>query len=191
MSETHTDPNPTESLKKEHGVVLVVVGAMDREAAHIRAGGMVHADDVERMLEFTREFTDGCHHRKEERVLFPLLGERVPMANTPVSVMLAEHDKSRAYVRALVEALPQARRGDRDAAERTAVALEGYAKLLRAHIDKENSVLFPLAERALQAADKARLAEEFERIEREETGDGAHEKHHALARELRERQKAR
>jgi len=48
-------------------------------------------------------------------------------------------------------------------------------------------VLFPLAERSLGAGDKATLADEFERVEREETGEGVHEKYHALARELSRR----
>ena len=46
----------------------------------------------------------------------------------------------------------------------------GYIDLLRAHIGKENNVLFPMADRALTPEDQAHLAQEFERFEAEETG---------------------
>lgn len=179
--------NPTSELTHEHEVVLLVVAAMEREAARIRAGGQIDSESVEKMVIFTREFTDACHHTKEEQVLFPLLTEKVPAAVNPVNVMLAEHEQGRAHVRAIAEALPEAGTGDPFAAFAVAGGLEGYTGLLRAHIEKENKVLFPLAERSLGAEDKAVLASEFERVEREETGKGVHEKYHALAHELGEK----
>jgi hemerythrin-like domain-containing protein len=181
---TPADLTPTAVLVHEHEVVLLVVAAMEREAASIRAGGQIDVDAVEEMVAFTREFTDGCHHSKEEKVLFPLLSEKVPMAQAPVNVMLAEHEQGRDHVRTIAEALPEARTGDPFAALSVAGGLDGHTELLRAHIDKENKVLFPLAERSLGAADKAALAAEFERVEREETGAGVHEKYHAVAQEL-------
>jgi hemerythrin-like domain-containing protein len=178
---------PTAELTHEHEVVLVVVAAMEREATRIRAGGQIDSESVEKMVLFTREFTDGCHHTKEEKVLFPLLSEKVPMAVNPVNAMLAEHELGRAHVRTIAQALPEAGSGDPLAALTVASGLEGYAGLLRAHIEKENKVLFPLAERSLGSRDKSGLAAEFERVEREETGEGVHEKYHALARELGEK----
>lgn len=175
---------PTDELVHEHEVVLLVIGGMEREAARIRGGGQIDADAVERMMTFTREFTDGCHHSKEEQVLFPLLREKVPTAANPVNAMLAEHEQGRAHVRSIVEALPEASTGDPFASLAVARGLEAYGDLLRAHIVKENNVLFPLAERGLGDGDKAAVAAGFERIEREETGEGAHEKYHALAHEL-------
>jgi hemerythrin-like domain-containing protein len=177
---------PTDLLKEEHTVVLLVVDAMDREAQSIRAGNPVHADDVTKMIAFMREFTDGCHHAKEERVLFPTLLAGDPAANGPVTVMLREHEIGRGHSRATVAALPRAAEGDTEAAAIVADNLAGYAEMLRAHIDKENRVLFPFAERALSPEDKQVLMREFERIEKEETGAGVHEKYHALARELAE-----
>jgi hemerythrin-like domain-containing protein len=175
---------PTEILKHEHTVVLLVVDAMDREAQAIRGGAPVRAEEVTKMVAFMREFTDGCHHNKEEKVLFPTLKQISPAANGPVTVMLAEHEQGRAHARAVAAALPQAAAGDAAAAATVADNLAGYAELLRAHIEKENQVLFPFAERTLSADDKVRLAREFERIEEEETGAGVHEKYHAVAHEL-------
>ncbi len=186
MSESDEQLAPTDILKHEHTVVLLVVDAMDREAQAIRGGAPVRPDEVTKMVAFMREFTDGCHHNKEEKILFPTLQELSPAASGPVTVMLREHEQGRGHGRAITAALPQAAAGDAAAAAVVADNLAGYAELLRAHIEKENQVLFPFAERTLSAGDKARLAEEFERIEEEETGAGVHEKYHALAHELAE-----
>ncbi len=62
----------------------------------------------------------------------------------------------------------------------------GYVALLRQHIRKENEILFPMAERVIPPTAQGKLAVEFERIEREETGAGVHEKFHAMAEAMAE-----
>jgi hemerythrin-like domain-containing protein len=174
--------SPTDQLRHEHELVLMVVEAMEREAADIERSGHVHAERVEQMVDFTRNFTDGCHHHKEEEALFPALEERSAAAGGPVSVMLSEHEAGRDAIRAIADALRHAN----DDASARATVLENlglYAYLLRLHINKENAVLFPLAERTLSDQEQELLAEEFERIE-EETGAGVHERYHRLAHDL-------
>ena len=175
--------SPTEQLRHEHELVLMVVEAMEREVADIGKTGRVHRERVAQMVDFTRNFTDGCHHSKEERVLFPALEERDAAAGGPVSVMLSEHEAGREAIRAIDAALPDV---DESEAARAAVAenLALYAHLLRLHINKENTVLFPLAERMLSDQEQEMLAAEFKRIEEEETGAGVHQRYHELAHTL-------
>lgn len=175
--------SPTEVLREEHELVLMVVAAMEREVAAIESTDHVNADRVMNMVDFTRNFTDGCHHNKEEKLLFPLLEQRDPAAGGPVSVMLSEHEAGREAVRAINGALPDV---EEDPAARKTVAesLGLYAQLLRLHINKENTVLFPLADRLLGELDKKRLAADFERVEEEETGAGVHARYHAMAHVL-------
>lgn len=178
------DVAPTEELKQEHTYVLMVVEAMEREVAHIEAGGAVHAGRVARMMEFTRTFTDGYHHYKEEQVLFPVLEERDRGAAGQVSVLLSEHDAGREAVRGVLDNLPRA---DEDAAARTAVAenLKLYAFLLRLHIHKEDTVLFPLADGLLSDQEAELMADEFSRAG-EESGAGDPERYRRMAHELAE-----
>ncbi len=61
-----------------------------------------------------------------------------------------------------------------------------YIELLRQHIQKEDNVLFRMAEQLLTQEDDKRLTEGFEAIEREEIGEGVHEKYHRWAHELAE-----
>ena len=60
----------------------------------------------------------------------------------------------------------------------------GYAALLRQHIQKENGILFPMADQVIPVAQQDQVADDFERVEHEETGEGVHEKYLALAEAL-------
>lgn len=178
---------PTETLKHEHDVILLVLEAVEREARAIRHAGKVDAERVGKMIDFIRNFADKCHHAKEENLLFVRFEQRgIPREGGPIGVMLAEHEKGRAHVRVVAEALPKAAQGDRHAAQAVADNLMDYVLLLRAHIDKENNVLYPMGDRALTEDDQRSLAEAFAKVEAEDLGEGVHEKYHQLARELAE-----
>ena len=173
---------PTEELIQEHVLVLMVVEAMEREVTSIQKTGRVHADRVAQMIDFTRNFTDGYHHYKEEQVLFPVLEERSRAAAGQVSVLLSEHDAGRECVRAVVDNLPQA---NEDEAARKAVEenLGLHAFLLRLHINKEDTVLFPLADELLSDQESEIMAGDFARAEAE-SGAGSPERFRALAHSL-------
>jgi hemerythrin-like domain-containing protein len=120
-------------------------------------------------VEFLRRFADGCHHAKEEQALFPLLEARgVPRAGGPLGQLLLEHEEGRALVHGMERAL-----SERNLPAFVASA-GAYAGLLRAHIAKERHVLFPLAERRLDADDERALGERFAAIEREVGGEALH-----------------
>jgi hypothetical protein len=74
--------------------------------------------------------------------------------------------------------------GDESARKEVLNAANGYVDLLRAHIYKENNILFPLANDAIPLEIQEQVAVDFERIEHEETGEGVHEKYLALAEQL-------
>jgi len=176
---------PTETLVHEHEVILAVVEAAAREAEGIRENGSVDVGRVGKMADFFAGFADACHHAKEEKRLFPRLRERGALdKGCPIEVLEREHEQGREHVRAVRAALPRVSEGDAGAVAEVADHLADYAAMLRDHIRRENDVLFPCADRHLTPADQAELAEGFERVEREETGEGVHERYHALAREL-------
>lgn len=174
---------PTDELRREHELVLMVVEAMEREAEAISRSATVNRVRVAQMVDFARNFTDGCHHRKEEEVLFPAVRERSKAAEQPVAVLLSEHLAGRTAMKAVDAALLDA---DVDSRDRAVVAeqLELYAALLRRHIAKEDALLFPLSDKVLSDQEQELMAREFERIEEQETGPGEHRRYHTLAREL-------
>jgi hemerythrin-like domain-containing protein len=62
-----------------------------------------------------------------------------------------------------------------------------YAALLQTHIDKENTVLFPMAEKALSAEQFERILAAFEQHEQKVIGTGRHAELHELLRKLKQK----
>ena len=175
----------TQILMDEHRVIERVLGALEATAARMSAGATVRAEFFLQAAEFIATFADGCHHRKEEGVFFPALeAAGIPRAGGPIGVMLAEHEEGRRITRGLRAAAERMQAGDATAAtEARRKALE-YAALLRQHIMKEDNILFPMADGAIQGREQAAVTAEFGRLQREETADGVQAKYRALAEEL-------
>lgn len=175
----------TEDLKHEHKIVLVIMEAADREAQSIQATGQVNVTTLDKIVDFCRVFVDRCHHGKEEEYLFPKLEEKgVAGEQGPIGVMLHEHEAGRQRVKAIAASLAPAGAGNPQAAAALAADLMAYTALLRAHIDKENNVLFPMADRLFSPAEQQALLQAFAKHEAEEIGAGVHERYHQLAHEL-------
>ena len=175
----------TEILKHEHQAILLVIAAVEKEVASIEKTGKIHVQTVREIADFLKNFVDRCHHGKEEKHLFAMMHERgMPMENGPLAVMLHEHERGRACVRAVAEAVSGKGAPDAAAIRKAKENLAAYAQLLRAHIDKEDNVLYPMADRLLKPTDQKALAKAFDKVESEELGAGVHEKYHAWIEKL-------
>ncbi len=175
----------TEILKSEHEVIEGVITSIETVTRAARNGAKVNPDFYSQSADFIRGFADGCHHRKEENVLFKALeATGSPAQAGPVRVMLSEHDEGRALTQAMRQGAARWKEGDLAGKEQALEAADEYAALLRQHIFKENNILFPLADRIIPADRQEKVAEDFERVEHEETGEGIHENYLGLAKKL-------
>jgi len=175
----------TEELMTEHRVIERMLAVLDAAGGRLEAGERVRPDLFREAVDFVRNFADRCHHGKEEDNLFPRLEELgVPREGGPLGVMLFEHDEGRAFIGAIADTVDAYERGDEAAAHTIARNARGYVGLLRGHIEKEERVLFPMADEVLSADDQRSLEESFERIETEVMGAGVHERYHRMLDEL-------
>ncbi len=175
----------TDILMSEHRVIERVLAALDTAASRVEAGEPVRPGFFNDAADFVKGFADGCHHRKDENVLFTAMGASgLPTRAGPIAVMLYEHEQGRAYIRELRAAAGRWAAGDEAAAAAVVANARGYASLLRQHIAKEDGILFPLAGQVIPVARQAKVLEDFEHVEHEETGEGVHEKYLALAEAL-------
>ena len=158
-----------------------MLAALERGIPRLEAGDTTPVPTFVQGVDFLRGFADHCHHHKEEQILFPALAERgVPVEGGPIGVMLSEHETGRGYIRAMAEAIERHDRGEPKALQDLAAAARGYTQLLRAHIQKEDQVLFQMANQALTAEEQQAMAEEFDRVEEEVMGVGTHERYHKM-----------
>ena len=172
---------PTEQLKDEHGGVKVMLRIIGKICDRMEAGKPVPVQHLEQILEFLKVFVDTCHHGKEEEHLFPALeASGVPREGGPIGRMLQEHEQGRAFVRGMGAASRVYAEGSPGGSDDFVSNARGYVRLLLDHIDKEDNVLYPIAETRLTAETQAALAAAFERVEEERVGHGRHEAFHAL-----------
>lgn len=177
--------NATKRLMDEHRVIERAIAALEAAARRLDSGRSIRAGFFIDAARFIKEFADGAHHRKEEGLLFPAMeAAGVPKDGGPIGVMLAEHEEGRQLTRGMRAAAEKLAAGDE--AERGEVVRNamGYVHLLRQHIIKEDGVLFPMADRVLRDRERTELESAFERIAREEAGEGVHERYLGLAESL-------
>ena len=178
-------PNATDILVEEHDVIERMLAVLKTAAERLDRGENISAEVFLEAVDFIRNFADRCHHAKEEDILFKLMEKRgFTIHNGPISVMLMEHDKGRLFTRNLESAAQKLQKGDRSAKHDIAVNALGYADLLSSHIYKENNILYPMANQSFTREDQEYLKKEFERVEREISGEGVHEKYHHLVHTL-------
>lgn len=175
----------TQVLRDEHDAILRMLDVTDESARRLDAGENVPAHVLNGLLEFLKLFADRCHHGKEEDLLFPLLEKKgLPRNGGPIGVMLHEHELGRKLIAEMSAAAEAYTTGDQGAGARWAQPARHYSALLREHIQKENNILFVMAERMLSEAEQQALKQSFDKVEVEKMGAGTHERLHALMDQL-------
>lgn len=164
----------TQDLRNEHEAILHVFKILDAMRASDLQTGAEQIQFGGELVKFLKIFADKCHHGKEENYLFTALEQAgVPNANGPIGQMLHEHQLGRQHIAEMGSALAAK---DLDGFKQAALA---YQELLREHIQKENDVLFVLADRLLDTQKQDELFEKFEEWEEKVVGHGVHEALHA------------
>ena len=174
-----------EVLMNEHRLIERVLGSLETFASQVEEGLAPGRPTLAEYGAFFREFADACHHGKEEDILFRRMTERgFPRESGPVAVMLYEHQLGRSHVSALVETGQGV--GQLTAGE-ARVVLENagaFIPLLRAHIQKEDRILYPMAVRLLAGPEMDAMGSEFVAFEARLRADGSYDRLHGLADRL-------
>ena len=164
----------TQDLRKEHEAILYVLQILDKmmESDSLGAENMLRY--YGEVVYFLKIFADKCHHGKEENYLFKeLVNKGIPNEGGPVGVMLQEHAQGRDYIAQMSKSVD-----DQNISGFNYAAVQ-YRDLLRGHIDKENNVLFTMADKVINEQEQNLLFEQFEQHEETVIGHGVHEKLHA------------
>ncbi len=140
----------TQALVNEHRLILRMIGLLEQNAPLTVEGRYRNWQFYLDGVDFIRNYADKFHHAKEENILFEaMIKNGMPRDNSPVAAMLMEHDQGRAYVRAMETAAREAQHGKAGRERVIAENALAYAQLLREHISKEDTILYPLAERVI------------------------------------------
>lgn len=178
----------TEILMQEHRLIERVLDALETAAGHVAQHHAVRPGFFLDAADFIAGFADDCHHHKEEDVLFGALGG--PETGGAIDMMLDEHQQGRSLNKGMRDAARRLESGDDTARGPLVSNARQYVALLRDHIEKEDEMLFPMADELLSAEQQGELDRGIERIEREETAAGTPAKFKALAERLEAEAKA-
>lgn len=178
----------TEILFTEHRVIEQVLSCLATLVEQGASRGDLDWKSAEQMIDFLRNFADGCHHAKEEECLFPALEERGFSPEVgPTARMKSEHREGREHIAAMAAAVDAGLRGDNSRTCQFAEHARAYIELLRQHIQKEDHCLFPTADQVLSEADQQHLFSAFEDVEHTPARAGQHERYLQLANALADR----
>lgn len=177
----------TDQLKAEHEGIKLMLQVLQAVSNRIEQEKPVSGEDLSGIVEFLTVFVDKCHHGKEEEFLFPALAAAgVPREGGPIGVMLSEHQQGRNLAAQFKNTSGRYASGNKQAAAEVRLTIRQYVDLLTQHIEKENGVLFAMADSRLDANKDSELFKAFERLESERIGVGKHEEFHALLDRLQD-----
>jgi len=164
-------------LTSEHNAIQIALNILEKIIEKLKKDDEADIKDINDLLDFLREFADKCHHGKEEGFLFPAFEKAgIRKEGGPIGVMLQEHTKGRNLIKEMQENILN------DLVSKTGfiAAASDYVRHMRAHIEKENAVLFPLIETRMSVLEQKELLEDFENHEEKVIGQGRHEELHVL-----------
>ncbi|MGZ4788271.1 MAG: hemerythrin domain-containing protein [Terriglobales bacterium] len=162
---------PIRILREEHDNILKGLEVLEACSERLKDGQEVPAATLEELIEFFRLYADKTHHGKEEDLLFPAMIEHGFSREVgPIHCMLSDHEHNRALTREMIAAAAEYRSGDESAGLRFAGAADEYVRLLREHIQKENLVLFVMAENTLPTEQEPELLAKFREVDGKKIG---------------------
>lgn len=141
----------TESLRKDHLMIEKMIRALSVTADLLKAGKTIPQAFLEQAMDFTKNFTNICHHGKEEESLFPAL-EKGGMTRDggPIARMLFEHEMTRQLAEKMEISTKDYLGSGK--ADQLISDIHAYTDHVSQHLTKENFRLFVMADMMLKTA---------------------------------------
>ncbi|MDP4267152.1 MAG: hemerythrin domain-containing protein [Bacteroidota bacterium] len=173
----------TEHLREDHGEIMLIMKILEQISNKIEILNTIDEDDLEKCIDYLKIFVDKCHEGKEETILFPeLVKGGIANEKGPIGVLIQEHLLEKDYVETLSDEFRKYKKVNRSYSKLISKSIRGYIFLFSGHIQKENNVLFPMADQILNYERQERMLTEFIEFEKRKIGEDRHEE---LKKELK------
>jgi uncharacterized protein len=170
--------NWSDLLMNDHQTTEKVFEAVERALAGPAAPPPGLLRDA---AQYFTEYVDGCHNKKEENHLFPLVEQRgIPRHGGPLAVMLMEHEQNRSLLPRFVDLVDEYLSGNAGSLAELRDVFAEYSSLMKNHFWKENDILYPMARRVMSEADGRAVVEGIVATEAS-VGPDTRAKYYALA----------
>ena len=156
-----------EILVDEHHLISRMVNALTVLHKRLESDDHTDVNVLTDVVDFFRMFVDRNHHANEEDALFPAL-ERcaVNPEGCTLQSLKSEHEQARILTTTLTDAIRKYETGDPTAKRKICTTIRNSIDLYNNHIWRENILLFPMAEKALQESELNNVTRTYGEIEK-------------------------
>ena len=155
-----------EILIKEHNLISLVLPLIKKSAEDITMNKGPKQEFYKLLVDFTKDFTNGVHHYKEEIVMFGMLAQKLDgKLDAQIEKLRSQHSVLRDLATDISSSLDNYTKGHESAERQLHRASLDYASKLQEHIETENRVFYPVTVKVLNDTEKENLLAEFESYE--------------------------
>lgn len=176
---------PTENLINEHKVINDLLGIMSKIAEKIKSKGIFYTNDIEDIMEFSKNYIEKSHHGKEQ-IFYPVLASaEIPIEKEAISLMLYEHILTHNYLKDINNCVQNCKIGNAFSGEILAETLMNYVLLEERHMQKEVNIIYPIANDVLSNEQQNQILIQFDEIEQMIENKEFHNNYQKLLRNLK------
>ncbi len=139
-------------LRDEHRKMAKLLTILNREVRSFNDNKAVDFELVDSILEYSLNFPDACHHPKED-VVYRRLCELDSEAAKAVGNLAEEHEELHQLTKRFAIAVENVLKDQTLPRDWFTEIAEDYLRFLRRHMQMEEVVFFPAAQRALSDED--------------------------------------
>ena len=176
-------PNRVAVWREEHANFTKLLGLLEAELERFH---WAEKPDYRLMLDvmsYMTQYPDRFHHPVEE-LAFARAAERAPTLRPKIEILSREHRRLLANAEALVERLEGVLNEAIVSRRHVEILGRNYISYLRNHMRREETDIYPVVERVLDAADWAKIDRAIEHRSDPLFGPAVKERFRALRREI-------
>ena len=176
-------PAAIDSLRQEHVNMSKLLTLLERQIGVFNAGGTPDYEIVAGIVEYLRDWSDHWHHPKED-IILDKLRQRDPAAAEAVGELEKGHEALAALTEQFLDLIHEVLREEELPRERVSRMAAEFILSQRRHMEGEESVFLPAAERALTSEDWADIAMRISNPEDPLFGRSVEKRFETLRRDL-------
>jgi hemerythrin-like domain-containing protein len=157
---------PTDNLITEHKEICELLNIMSVIAENIKSKDVFYPNDVDEIIDSMIILLDKSHHGKEEDVFYPeLILSGILKEKAPLSINNNEHMLAKRYLNEISSCVVNCKIGIDFSGELLADSLANCVDVIHNHIQREEEIVFPLANEAFSIEKQNEIYKKFEDIE--------------------------
>ena len=157
---------PTDNLIIEHREISELLNIMSIIADNIKSKDVFYPNDVEEIIDYLIIILDKSHQDKEDEVFYPeLIMSGVPNDKAPLSIVNYEHTLAKHYLNEISSCVVNCKIGNDFSGDLLADSLTNYVIVIQNHIQREEEIVFPMANEVLSEEKQNEISQKFEDIE--------------------------